>query len=223
MRLLHVTPRTMGRKPHARRRPGVITAVCLAMVALIGFDLPAHAQDRVERQQEIKAAFLYNFAKFTEWPQAQTTVTNICLLGEDPVWDALQSIVGKTARGRPIEVRRGTAFREIRGCHIVFVSSSTEMRTLPGVLESLTREGALTVGDTDEFAGLGGMIGLKVRRNRMLMEINLTAIEEAGLKVSSQLLTLASIIRSESPAVDSEGAGSAAFERRERVTFVTFR
>ena len=208
MRVYHTTPRTMRRRLHPRGRPGAIAAVCLATVAMIGVNQPAQAQDRVARSHEIKAAFLYNFAKFTEWPQAQSATTNICLFGEDPIWDPLQSIAGRIAQGRPIKVRRGTALPEVRGCHIIFVSSATEMRRLPTVLESLAREGALTVGDTKEFAGKGGMIGLKVSRNRILMEINLTAVEYAGLKVSSELLTLASVIRPESLAVARGARGA---------------
>ncbi len=168
--------------------------ITLAVLALAGSAQPAHGQDRTQRQYELKAALLYNFLKFVEWPADTGTSRTVCVLGEDPFGNALESIAGLTALGWTVEVRRFARAPEAAGCHLLFISSS-EADRLPQVLEGLVDSSVLTVGEMRDFARRGGMIGLSVRRNKISLAINVDAYEQARLKISPQLLSVASVIR----------------------------
>ena len=152
------------------------------------------AQTRSPREYEIKAAFLYNFALFIEWPEAafgaSTSPLVLCVLGDDPFGPALDTVEGRTAEGRTIEVRRFDGLEDLDECHILFISSS-EREWLADVVEFLGSSSVLTVGETDDFAERGGIINLTIVRNKVRFEINLEAGNRAGLRLSSQLLNLA--------------------------------
>jgi hypothetical protein len=159
----------------------------------------ARAQSLSEYQ--VKAAFLYNFAKFVEWPPNLFNDPRdpfvLCVAGDDPFGNLLDGIVlGKTANGHPLAVRRLRREQEARSCQILFVSSSERNRLRP-VLKSLRGASVLTVGETDGFAQEGGMINLTLEDNRVHFEINVAAAERAGLKISSKLLSLARVVRQE--------------------------
>ena len=147
-------------------------------------------------EYEVKAAFLYNFARFVEWPvegeRAEPFV--IAILGRDPFGAVLdETVAGKTVAGRPIQVKRATRVDEVSDAHIVFVSSS-ENKDLPTILKALDRPGVLTVGDMDGFAQRGGAINFTMQSRRVRFEINPTRAEQAHLKMSSQLLKLATLV-----------------------------
>ena len=149
-------------------------------------------------EYQIKAAFLYNFAKFVEWPakallETRTSMT-LCILGEDPFGADLEHILdGKTVNGRSIVVKRFSAIRGLEVCHILFISSS-ERHHLPEILEALGQASMLTVGETERFARLGGIINFTIEDNKVRFEINVDAAERAGLKISSRLLKLGKVI-----------------------------
>lgn len=156
----------------------------------------AKAEDRT-REYRIKAAFLYNFAKFTEWPAGSfadpQAPLRICVYGEDPFGDALESIAGKTVRGRPVEVERLGALAAGEPCHLLFISES-EAPNLPRILAALQRRPVLTVADIPGFAGAGGIINLKVNKeDKVRFEINVAKARLAGLRLSAKLLSLAEI------------------------------
>ena len=144
--------------------------------------------------EEVKAAFLYNFARFIEWPDAVFNAPQspfvIGVLGEDPFGGALGEIVGhEKGGGRRIEIRRWGQAHEVAGCHLLFVNPDLPDRLT--VLRSLPAEGLLTVGDGEGFVESGGIIGLIVEQNRVRFEVNLAGAERAGLVLSSKLLNLA--------------------------------
>ncbi len=146
-------------------------------------------------EHQVKAAFLYNFAKFVEWPPARfesaLTPFVIGILGEDPFGaDLDQTIKGKTVEGRPILVVRLRSDGPIPPCHLIFVSNS-EQKRLRTVLDSLKNTGTLTVGESDRFCPAGGMIGFKMASNKVRFEINSFASQKEGLKISSKLMTVA--------------------------------
>jgi hypothetical protein len=151
-------------------------------------------------EYQMKAAFLYNFAKFVEWPPHALKNPNesvvICVLGEDPFGKLLDDTVqGKTIEGHPLQLRRITETNQATGCHVVFVSVS-ERRRLSAILGALSATGVLTVGETEGFAALGGIINFKLENERRVrFEVNLNAAREANLKLSSKLLSLALIVR----------------------------
>ncbi len=175
------------------RKLSSLTAVIAASAVVSAQEIPPPTE------YQIKAAFLYNFAKFVEWPatalRGQGAPIIVAVLGEDPFGADLEQILdGKTAGGRQLVIRRFKGVRDLGLCHILFVSSS-ERERLREILRALQNSTVLTVGETEGFAGLGGIINFILEENRVRFEINIDAADRARLKISSKLLKLARIIR----------------------------
>ncbi|HRD48768.1 MAG: YfiR family protein [Candidatus Competibacter sp.] len=145
----------------------------------------------------VKAAYLYNFAKYVEWPSEAFAGADaplwICVAGDNPFGGALAALSGKTVGDHPVEVRHLPAVTGVDKCHVVFVSRAEQGR-IKTVLAKLARLPILTVSDIGDFARMGGMIGLIEADQRIRFGINLTATRQANLKLSSQLLKLATIV-----------------------------
>lgn len=155
----------------------------------------AQAQSRMALEYQVKAAFLYNFARFVEWPTdafAQTGNSIIVgLIGKDPFGMVLdEALRSKVVHQRKIVVRRFQRLEDVGECHVLFVSASEEPQ-LGNILKSVGGASILTVGDMDGFAERGGIIGFRKQDNKVRFEINADAAAHAGLKISSQLLKLA--------------------------------
>ena len=153
------------------------------------------AQDSAPTEYQIKAAFLYNFAKFVEWPPAVFSETNspivIGILGENPFGnDLVKTVRDKTLNNRPLVIKVFHSPVEATNCHILFISTSEKAR-LPQILEALREVSVLTVGEMDRFTEAGGMINFVREGNKIRFQINEVAAKSAGLKVSSKLLSLA--------------------------------
>ena len=185
-----------------KKLPGLIFA--LAVSALAGAaNAPAVQADAdstkasASREYRIKAAFLYNFAKFTVWPAAAfadaKAPLRLCVLGEDPFHGALAVLEGRTARNRPIVAGRLSSRDPLGQCHLLFVSASEHGR-LGTILESLRGMPVLVVGDTPHFARSGGTIRLEIVGNKVRFEINVRAAQHAKLKIDSRLLRLGRIV-----------------------------
>lgn len=149
-------------------------------------------------EYEIKAAFVFNFAKFVDWPETSfATSAAPFLIGvssQDSVFSTFEkTLQGKVVRGHPILVLNLKTKEQVGKCHIVFLSE-VEGRQTNQWLESLARTPALTVGESNGFASRGGIINFFLLDNQVRFEINRRAAEKAGLKVSSQLLSLARIV-----------------------------
>lgn len=148
----------------------------------------------------MQALFLYNFAKFVEWPDkvfaSQQSPITLCIYGEKPseIRQAVALIDGKTAQGREVKARRTVTLAELGDCQIVFVPSA-EKRWLSEVLRVAHAASALTVSDMDDFADTGGGIGLLIVDQQIRFEFNLDATQAAHLKVSAQLLKLARSVK----------------------------
>lgn len=155
----------------------------------------AHAQ--VEREYRVKAVFLYRFAQFVEWPKdaaAPDVPFRICVLGTNPFGTALDDAVrGEQVRGRRVVARHVARAVDARSCQVVFISQSETPR-LPAVLAELRGSSALTVGEIDRFAELGGMVNFRILKGKIHLEINVRAAREAGLTISSRLLKLATLV-----------------------------
>ncbi len=169
---------------------------CLLLV--VGFLLmsvfPVRAVERGASEYEVKAAFLYNFAKLTDWPPGsfagdQAPLT-ICVLGDNPFGNAFNTIRSKTIKNRPAAVREIADVDAAGGCHVLFISSS-EKPHVEAILGSLGKRNVLTVSDMKQFAASGGMIGFVMVDEKIRFEINTRASNRAGLNVSSQILKLA--------------------------------
>ena len=150
-------------------------------------------------EYRVKAAFLYNFAKFVEWPPGAfrnpTDRIAICVLGQDPFDGALEDAVkGKTLEGRPFAVLNISESRQAGRCQILFIGAS-EHKRVQAILAELRGSSALTVGETEDFAIRGGIVNFKLDGGHVRLEINVEAAAMAKLRISSKLLSLAQIVR----------------------------
>lgn len=149
---------------------------------------------------EVKASFLYNFARFIEWPpEAADVQFCIGILGTDPFGRVLEQLAReKSSSGRQFVVRRFKAGQEPGECRILFISSS-EHKRLREILQHLWGRPVLTVGDMPGFCASGGMIDFDLADDRVRFEVNLQAAEQAGLEVSCKLLAMARIFHGSNP------------------------
>jgi hypothetical protein len=149
-------------------------------------------------EYEIKAAFIYNFAKFVEWPttafgKPESPLT-VCLIGDNGVGPALDTIDHKVAQGHELQVRRQVRIEDARSCHILFVAASERAR-VGSILHAVSGASVLTISDIDRFAEAGGVIGLYDVDSKVQFSINLEQGRSALLQINSQLLKLAKIVR----------------------------
>jgi hypothetical protein len=169
-----------------------------AIGVMVLFLSSTQAQSPTAGEYQVKAAFLFNFAKFVEWPASSfsdaSAPLRICVLGRDPFGEALLNITkDKTVNGRRLEVDQGMDLQAARTCHILFIASSERTR-LKQIFEGLRGSDALTVGDTKGFVEQGGMINFVLEHDRVQFEVNRKAAEESGLKISSKLLIVAKLV-----------------------------
>ena len=174
-------------------------AFLLAVLVLAAPADQAYADAPVPEEYQVKAAFLFNFAKFVEWPQdafkGPDDPITICVLGQNPFGSALEDVVrNKTVVNRTFAVREVANAQQAGKCQIVFVSSSERKRFRP-LLEDLKGRSILTVGEADDFTANGGIINFKLKDARVRIEIDAGSAERAGLRISSKLLSLAEISR----------------------------
>lgn len=183
------------------RRGGAL--LLAAGVWLAGLAGPAaRADDAVPfREYDVKAVFLFNFAQFVEWPDVRAAATNmpfvIGVLGEDPFGAILdQTVSGEHVRGRPLEVHRYLRIEDVKGCDLLFVSRSERGR-LADIVRRLSGQGILTVGDTEPFGRLGGIITFRTSKSRVQLQINAAAAEREGFRISAKLLKVAQVVSEE--------------------------
>jgi len=154
------------------------------------------------REAMLRAAFIYNFAKFVDWPDgalADSTLV-IGVIGADPLGAALDSLAGMPARERVVRVARPDGIVGAAACHVLCVGAMEPARR-DALLRALRDRPVLTVGEGDGFADRGGMIELLRHENRLRFRVNLTRAEAAKLRLSVQLLRLAeSVITAEQEA-----------------------
>ena len=178
--------------------------VCV-LLTVLGIIAASAGANCVEAQNppseyQLKAAFLYNFTRFVEWPTAAfpdpAGPFALCVLGADPFGSDLdQTIVGKTVNERPLVVRRLQNAQDLGRCHLLFISASEQGR-LPQIFAMLRSRKVLTVSEVPGFTESGGIINLLLEDQRILFEINLDAAEQAELEISSKLLRLAKGVKS---------------------------
>jgi hypothetical protein len=145
----------------------------------------------------VKATYLYNFAKFVEWPAAAAKEDSfaICVLGQDPFGQALDAtLAGEAIEGKPVVARRISNPVDSVNCRILFISASEAIR-LKEILAAIDKSAALTVSDMPEFSRRGGMIQFVLDGSRVRFEVNLSTARDAGLTLSSELLKVAVEVR----------------------------
>jgi hypothetical protein len=153
------------------------------------------AQTRPSEYQ-VKAAYLYNFGKFVNWPGDHNfSDFNVCVLGTDPFGPTLDRIISNaTINGKKVLAKRIAKPQDAAECRIVFLGSSEASR-LPSDIAALNKLGVLTVSDIPDFIQRGGMIQFVLDGDRVRFEVDLTAAKEAGLSLSSELLKVAMKVR----------------------------
>jgi len=173
--------------------------VKLAGLCLAGAWAVAAETGPVVGEYQVKAAFIYNFTKFTDWPPSAFSSPGapivIGILGEDPFGQTMDDVVrGEVVRERPLVVKRLRPDDDLRSCHVLFISRSEQQR-LPAVLSQLKGSPVLSVGDIAGFAEQGGMVNLLLASKTVKIEINQAAAEQAGLQISAKLLKLARLVK----------------------------
>ena len=182
-----------------RHSPKRRASFCIVILGIFSTALPrALALNEEEVEYPAKLAFLYNFAKFIEWPPGSLGYPGsplvICIAGRDPFSaDDESELRARTILGHPIEIRTLRVANRSGGCNMVFVPF-TEKDQADHILRGFKGSSVLTVGETEGFAARGGIINLTVEENRLRFEINHLAAGRAGLKISSRLLGLAKIV-----------------------------
>ncbi len=186
------------------------TTTCSFLGALAAFTwlilVPAVRAQVIDEAKatKVKAAYLYNFAKFIEWPDDalgdEEAPFVIGVLGDDPFGRSLDDTVkAKKIATRAVEIRRLRWSKQVdraklEGCHILYISNSERSR-LKQIVAALEDQPVLLVADMPGFASDGGMIGFVLEKQRIIFEINREALEQAKLKASARLLKLARIVQ----------------------------
>ncbi|MBI4605197.1 MAG: YfiR family protein [Planctomycetes bacterium] len=197
----HRTPTARGRRRRARRaaklparlrRAGA--ALAFACAALFASGLRGDQQT----EYRIKAACLFNFAKFIEWPpqafkDASSPVV-FAVLGTDPFGEILEhTLKGKPVSGRPIAIKRFARLEDLEPCHVLFVGGSEKER-VAAVLGAARAARAATVSEIEGFAESGGVFRFYLKDQKVQFELNHRAAKESGLEISSKLLKVGTVV-----------------------------
>jgi hypothetical protein len=181
-------------------RLGLLSAVTMSLASLIlgGSGLKIAADGNASSEYQVKAAFLFHFAQFVDWPaeafKGADSPLTYCTLGEDPFHGALDATLnGKTVGARAFRVRHFKQVQELQECQVLFVGAG-EKKAVLSALDVAKRGPVLTVGEAEHFVQDGGMIEFFLEDNKVRFNINLDAAERAKLKISARLLALAKTV-----------------------------
>jgi len=162
----------------------------------------AQQQDVIDREPEIKAAYLYNFGRYVEWPPSARPVGDsgspnfvIGVVGDSPVVAPLRTIAAtKKVEGRAILIRQFKAATDFQACQVLFVPAGQDPELVAAILKKARATPTLIVGEEEGFALKHGQIGFYTDQNNMKFEINVGSADKVGLKISSKLLSLGRIV-----------------------------
>ena len=190
-----VLPRSSARAEPAI--PAVVTATVPTNKA---------SQDRLTREYLIKAAILYNLAKFATWPDGAFATADapvqLCVLGRNLFGGALETLRGKRVGSRKLSIAAFTDVEYAVACHVLFVSVSEEQRVAE-ILDAVSGHPVLTVADFDRFATAGGIVGLTEVDDRSRLQVNVDAASQAGVRLSSKLLRLADTVDTQTAQINA--------------------
>jgi hypothetical protein len=161
-----------------------------------GLDSTIQAQT-IPNEYQLKAAFVYQFPQFVEWPAPawqSATGVQICILRPNPFGRELEALVrGESLNGRPFVIREITGPDGVSGCHVLFIRGTAPAGS--EVLKAARGSSVLTVGEGERFLDEGGIIALRIVERRVRFEVNAAGAQRVGLRISSQLLSLALNVR----------------------------
>jgi hypothetical protein len=175
----------------------LVTSLALAASLAVAADAADPRAGSLELQ--VKAAFLYNFAKFVEWPSdtrsgGSSGSLAFCVFGDEPLFTALtQSLVGKTINGRALVAVQAEGPQRGQRCDIAFIGVA-EKKRMDEVLDGFAGAGVLSISDLDQFARHGGMIELTRKADKIRFAVNIDAVNRNGVRISSKLLQLAEVV-----------------------------
>ena len=170
----------------------------MSVLALAIRPVVAGAQTAISKEYQIKAAFLFNFAQFVQWPERSFPDTNapfrIGVLGDDPFGGVLDETVrGEKVGGHPLMIQRYRDGDDLKDCQILFISRSEGKQT-EQVLAELKGKNILTVGDADGFIKNGGVVRFVTEQNKIHLRISPDAAKQANLVISSKILRLSELV-----------------------------
>lgn len=178
---------------------GLVFELLICLTLLVQLASPLRAEDSGNREYQVKAAMIFNFAQFVEWSPSSFSSSDaplvIAVVGANPFGNMLEQVVaGKKILGHPVVVQHYPAAGNIEACHVLFVPR-TEDANLPTLFAQTAGKTVMTVGETDPFIHGGGVIRFFTENNKMRFEINPDAAQAAHLTISSKLMKLARIFR----------------------------
>jgi hypothetical protein len=181
---------------------GIFTLVFFLLLGLMFLAGPSFsAAGAISKEYQVKAVFLFNCAQFVTWPPEtfsdEKEPFKIGILGKDPFGTFLdETVQGEKIEGRALVVKRCIQPEDAKDCQILFISSS-ENSNLKNIITELKDSPILTVGDVPGFTKSGGMINFSIRENKIRFRVNLYSAQRAQLSISSKMLRLAELVRTE--------------------------
>ncbi|MBI2423175.1 MAG: YfiR family protein [Candidatus Hydrogenedentes bacterium] len=193
-----------------RRDQAFRRIACLLLA--VALSVPAVHGQRSASEEELKAAFIFRFLNFIEWPEntfeKEDDPIIVGLLGESPMEKELdKALSGKYVQERPLQLKLGATAEALKDCQVVFIAESAS-EELAAVLEQLKGAPIVTVSDLPDFARKGGMIQLFRADNKVRFDINMDSVKSAKIKISSRLIQLASSILSAEDTVQESASRS---------------
>lgn len=177
-----------------------LNRICCSTVflLLLLFSTIGNAFDQRMEEYAVKAAFVLNFARYTQWPEdafvSPTEPFKLCVLGNKTIEEAFQTLNGKEIESRTLDVRFITKAEDAEPCNILFISEGIDSAILLDALAAVKGKPVLTIGESKTFINSGGVINLFNRKGRLYFEINDTTAQKQHLKLSSRLLKLGIIV-----------------------------
>lgn len=171
----------------------------ILMIAVLTLFCPEAVCAEPDRltENEIKAAYLYNFAKYVDWPAtafpSESTPLTLCIIGKSPLNPVIESLAKKTIKNRGLAIRQLSEIEDLNGCNILFVNAALKS-SLPQILAAAVPFSILTVSDYKGFAAVGGNIEFVPVGDKIRFAINNRTAKRADLKISSHLLRLATTV-----------------------------
>lgn len=189
-------PMSTGRRVLRGGRAAIAWTCGLCAVLMLPAARTLDGQGELD-EYRLKAAFVYRFPQFVEWPAGalrDTSSFDLCVLAPNPFASDLEQLSrGESLNGRPLRVRVVRGVEARTGCHALFIGAGTS--DAPRVLSALAGRPILTVGETDGFLAAGGIIALRLADRRVRFEVSTANAEKADLRISAQLLNLAAAVR----------------------------
>lgn len=159
--------------------------------------LNVFAEQQKHGEYEIKAAYIYNFINFIDWPPESNFYgnqsINLCIFGDDPFGKELDDIKNEFVKGKKLTIKYYSSLEKLKSCNILFIPV-TEKNHVAQIVKSIRTSNVLTISDAEEMAQQGVIINFFLEKKKVRFAINIEAARQAGLKISAKLLKLAKII-----------------------------